>query len=112
MKRLFLILALAIFLGSGAYFLSYHVTQTMFCRMPDASEPWSWTRQEFHLSDAEYAQVKKLETDYHPRCLELCDQIEQSHMALKKLILANSQITPEVAAALLILIGADLLPSE
>ncbi|HEY0255840.1 MAG TPA: hypothetical protein VGC39_00240 [Candidatus Methylacidiphilales bacterium] len=100
MKRLLAVLALAVLLGAGAYFLSYQFTQTMFCRMPDMSEPWAWTRQEFNLTDVQYAQVKKLETEYHPQCLELCHRIEQSHLALKKLILSNSQMTPEVEAAL------------
>ena len=100
MKRLIVILALAVLLGLGAYFASYAVARRTFCRMPDASDPSSWLRQEFHLSDAEYAQVKKLEADYHPHCVEMCDRIMQSRAVLKKLILANETMTPEIEAAL------------
>ena len=100
MKRVVSILVLALVLGSGAYFISYHLVQRTFCNAPDANEPTAWMHQEFRLSDNQYAQIKNLESDYHPRCVELCTQIEQSHLALKKLIQANSGLTPEVEAAL------------
>jgi len=100
MRRLVVILTLAVLLGLGAYFVSYGIARCTFCRMPDASDPSSWLRQEFHLSDAEYAQVKKLEADYHPHCVVMCDQIMQSHRTLKNLILANGAVTPEIEAAL------------
>jgi Spy/CpxP family protein refolding chaperone len=100
MKRLTVILALAVLLGLGAYFVSYGIAQSMFCQMPDASDSSSWLRQEFHLSDAQYAQIKKLEADYHPHCVEMCAQIKQSRLALKNLILANGTMTPEIETAL------------
>ena len=100
MKRLVVILALAVLLGSGAYIVSYGIARCTFCRMPDADDSSSWLRQEFHLSDAQYAQVKKLEADYHPHCVDMCDQLKQSHLALKNLILANGTMTPEIETAL------------
>ena len=100
MKRLVVILALAVLLGLGAYVVSYGIARRAFCQMPDAGDTSSWLRQEFHLNDAQYAQVKKLEADYHPHCIEMCDQIKQSHLALKNLILANRTMTPEIEAAL------------
>jgi len=100
MKRLIVILALAVLLGLGAYLVSYGVARHTFCRMPDVSDTSSWLHQEFQLSDAEYARVKKLEEDYHPHCVAMCEQIGQSQQALKNLILANKAMTPEVDAAL------------
>jgi Spy/CpxP family protein refolding chaperone len=100
MKRLIVILALAVSLGLGAYVVSYGIARCTFCQMPDAHDPSSWLRQEFHLNDAQYAQVQKLEADYHPHCVEMCDQIKQSRMALKNLILANGAMTPEIETAL------------
>jgi Spy/CpxP family protein refolding chaperone len=100
MKRLVVILALAILLGAGAYLVSYGIARSTFCQMPDAGDSSGWMRQEFHLTDTQYAQVKKLEADYHPHCVDLCDQIEQSHLTLKNLILANGTLTPEIEAAL------------
>jgi small-conductance mechanosensitive channel len=100
MKRLVVILALAALLGSGAYIVSYTAARCTFCQMPDANDSSSWLRQEFHLSDDQYAQVKKLEADYHPHCIVMCDQLKQSHLALKNLILANGAMTPEIETAL------------
>ena len=100
MKRLIVILALAVLLGLGAYVTSYTVARRTFCPMPDAADSSSWLRQEFHLNDAEYAQVKKLEADYHPHCMVMCEQLGQSQLALKNLILTNKTMTPEVEVAL------------
>ncbi len=100
MKRLVVTAVLAILLGWAAYALSFHVASSTFCRVPDANDPSGWIRQEYHLSDAQYARVKQLEEAYAPRCTELCRRIQQSHDSLKKLILANTTLTPEVAAAL------------
>ena len=90
MKRLLLILALSASLGAAAYLISYHIAQNALCDSPDWQSPTAWMRQEFHLNDAQYAQVKKMEGDYHPHCTEMCDRIQQSHLALKKIILANN----------------------
>jgi hypothetical protein len=100
MKRLVVILALAILLGLGAYGLSYGIARCTFCRVPDAKDPSAWMQQEFHLNDAQYARVKQLETAYYPHCAKMCDQIDQSHQALKDLILANGTVTPEIEVAL------------
>jgi Spy/CpxP family protein refolding chaperone len=100
MRRLIVILALAALLGLGAYAVSYGIARHTFCQMPDTRDASSWLRQEFHLSDAQYAQVQKLEADYHPHCVAMCDQIVQSRTALKNLILANAAMTPEIEAAL------------
>jgi hypothetical protein len=100
MRRLVVILALAGLLGLGAYFLSYGIARCTFCQAPDAHDPSSWMRQEFHLSDAQYAQVKQLEAGYHPHCAMMCGQIDQTHLVLKNLILANETVTPEIEAAL------------
>jgi len=100
MKRLVVTAVLAILLGWAAYALSFHVASYTFCRVPDANDPSSWIRQEYHLNDAQYARVRQLEEGYAPQCAELCRQIQKSHNSLKKLILANTTMTPEVEAAL------------
>lgn len=100
MKRLVVILVLAVLLGLGAYCTFYGIARSTFCQVPDAHDPSGWTRQEFHLNDAQYARVKQLEAAYYPHCVEMCDQIKQSHLALKNLILASGTMTPEIEAAL------------
>lgn len=100
MKRLVVMLVLAVLLGAGAYFVSYAIARCAFCPPPDANDPSGWMRQEFHLNDIQYAQVKKLEGSYHPHCVDMCEQIDQAHMALKNLIMANGTMTPEIEAAL------------
>lgn len=100
MKRLVVILAFAVLLGLGAYFLSYGIARCTFCRVPDTNDPSAWMRQEFHLNDVQYDQVKKLDAAYYPHCADMCDQIDQSHMALKSLIMASPAMTPEIEAAL------------
>ena len=100
MKHALLLLVLAVLIGSGAYFASYAIARCTYCATPDHNDPSAWMHQEFHLDDAQYAKVKQLEEAYYPHCANMCDQIDQSHMALKKLIMANATMTPEIAAAL------------
>jgi len=100
MKHLVAVLALAALLGLAAYFLCYGVARSTFCPAPDARDASSWVRWEFHLNDTQYAQVKKLDTEYYPHCVEMCDQIRQSHLALKNLILTSPTMTAEIEAAL------------
>ena len=102
MKRLVVTVVLAILLGWAAYALSFRtVASYTFCRVPDANDPSSsGYDRNIILNDAQYTRVKQLEEDYAPQCTELCRQIQQSHDSLKKLILANTTLTPEVEAAL------------
>lgn len=100
MKRFVVVLAVAVLLGLGAYCLSYGIARCTFCRVPDAKDPSGWMRQEFHLTDAQYAQVKQLETAYHPHCVKMCDEVNESRSGLKNLILSNGTVTPEIEAAL------------
>ncbi len=100
MKRLIVVLALAAVLGSGTYFIAYNVVQRSLCPVSNVEEPLGWMRQEFHLNDSQLAQIQKLEDDYAPRCTSMCDQIQQSHAALKTLIMTHGNMSPEVKAAL------------
>ncbi|HEY0258130.1 MAG TPA: hypothetical protein VGC39_11850 [Candidatus Methylacidiphilales bacterium] len=100
MKRLIVIIALAVLLGMGAYFLTYGIARGTFCRVPDAQDSCGWMQEEFHLTDAQYGQVKQLEAAYSPHCAKMCEQIDQSHQALKNLILTQGTVTPEIEAAL------------
>jgi len=100
MKRLVIVLVLAVLLGAGVYFIAYAVVHRTLCPASNIEEPLGWMRQEFHLNDAQLAQVKKLEDDYAPRCASMCDQIEQSHKSLTSLIMIHGNMSPEVKAAL------------
>ena len=100
MKRLLVTLFVAVLLGGIAYTLSYYVAQDTFCRPPDTGDKLGWLRQEFHLTDSQYAQVKQLHSNYYPQCTMMCDEIKQSHETLAKLISSNSSLTPEVEVAL------------
>ncbi len=99
MKALFY-LAIALSLGLGAYLVSYNLIESQISPPGDSSDSSAWLQREFHLSDEQFAQVKKLDNEYVPRCMLMCAKIQESHEALKKLILANSGMTPEIKAAI------------
>jgi hypothetical protein len=100
MKRLVVILLLAIGLGVGAYLISYSIARSTFCHMPGSDDPANWVRQEFQLDDAQYARVKQLDDAYYPQCAAMCGRIEQSRGALKSLMMSSPAMTPEIGAAL------------
>lgn len=100
MKRVFLILGLAIFLGLAAYASTYFFATATVCRMPASNDDLSWLTREFHLSSEQVAKIKILNDQYRPKCLALCASIASADETLKKLVLTNKTVTPEVQAAL------------
>jgi hypothetical protein len=59
-----------------------------------------WLRQEFHLTDAQFAAVRKLHEEYAPKCEQMCGRIADANARADRLIGAQRSVTPEVEAAL------------
>ena len=58
----------------------------------------AWLKQEFNLSDAEYARIAKLHEAYLPRCRERCRLIDEVNAKLKDLLAHATSVTPEIQA--------------
>jgi hypothetical protein len=103
MKRLLLLLGLALLLGAATYYLCRRpfVDHAAGCGMAmDQRVEMKWLRAEFHLDAAQYARVVTLHEKYQPVCDNLCIQIAAKNEEISKLIRANRVVTPELSQAL------------
>ena len=66
----------------------------------------SWLKKEYHLTDAQFAQVVKLHDAYRPQCAEMCRRIDQHNRQANELLQSTNQMTPQIESFLLA--GAQL----
>lgn len=101
MIRTPVILLLGVALAAGGYFARYY-TKTAPARAIEASDSpeLAWLKEEFGLSDAEFARIRQLHDAYLPRCAEMCAKIAGVNERLEGLVVQTNQVTPEISAAL------------
>lgn len=59
-----------------------------------------WLRQEFDLTEAQFAKTSELHLAYRPTCEALCGRVMASHERIKQLVKVGPVITPELELAL------------
>lgn len=86
----------------GAGFGSFYYLGTAHCRamMRQPQPELAWLKEEFRLSDAEFAQITQLHEAYLPRCHERCRRIEEVNAQLRELLGRSASVTPEIQALL------------
>lgn len=101
MKRLPVLLVLILLAGVGAWAAGYFVGLRKVQPLVHADQAeMEWLRKEYHLSESQFAAIRKLHQDYEPVCARLCEQVMDSQDRLSRLIESNRSVTPEVEAAL------------
>ena len=60
----------------------------------------AWLKQEYQLTDAQFALVRQLHEAYLPKCREMCRRIDEKNAELQKLLAATNVVTPEIKGAL------------
>jgi Spy/CpxP family protein refolding chaperone len=101
MNRSLVILFGALALGAAIFAGSYYASQratVMCCTKP--ADDLDWLRTEFHLSDAEMAQVRDLHGAYLPKCAAMCAKIAEKKGELKSVLGASTNLTAEAEAKL------------
>lgn len=88
-------------LAVAAYFGFYYAGTARSRQLEANREPeLAWLRQEFHLSDAEFARVSQMHAAYLQGCAERCRLIDEKNEHLKALLAATNAVTPEIARTL------------
>ena len=101
MKRSWLILFGGLLLGLATYAGIYHHTTSAQRSMEQSSRPeLGWLKNDYRLSDAQFAQVLQLHDAYTPRCVEMCRRIDDQNAKVQKLLAATNAVTPEIKQAL------------
>jgi Heavy-metal resistance len=100
MKRGLLILAAFLAIAAVGYGLYYQgATAPARALLSRPQSEMEWLRQEFHLSDAQFAKVQALHAAYVPKCDEMCRKIMEANARLEELVSQNNRLSPEIAAA-------------
>ncbi len=101
MKKGPAILLLGLLLSAAA-FVGFYYLGTAHCRamMRQPQPELAWLRNEFHLSDAEFARISQLHEAYLPKCRERCRRIAEENTKLQQLLARSTTVTPEIQALL------------
>jgi len=108
MKRGLAILVVAIMLGVGMFFGSQQMLKPCDCvnadQMPVENcsllPELEWLRNSLHLTEPQFAKVKKLHLAYQPRCAELCKRVQHSDQALIECTSHSHAMTADVVKLL------------
>src|SRR5688572_24230122 len=69
-------------------------------RHAEAPSELLWLRQEFSLSDQEFARIRELHEGYLPDCARMCARIAAANRELERLVLSTNEVTPEISKKL------------
>src|SRR6266705_5990826 len=101
MKRTWLVLLGGIAAGCVAYAGVYLRTTSAQRSMEQSTRPeLAWLKKEYHLDDAQFAQVVQLHDAYRPKCAEMCRRIDDQNAKVQQLLSATNTVTPEIKQAL------------
>ena len=101
MKRALLILLVTGVVSLAAYFVSYELAtrrSKSLLEHPDCGV--MWLRDQYHLTDSQFAKVTKMHEDYRPTCERMCQRIAAANDKVNMLVASNRTVTPETEAAL------------
>ena len=101
MKKSWLILFGGLLAGIIAYTCIYlHATSAQRSMEQSTRPELAWLKSEYHLSDAQFAEVVRLHDAYKPKCAEMCRRIDEQNARVQKLLAATNTVTPEIKQAL------------
>ena len=99
MKRSLLIIVAGLALAIAGFACTYALA-TAHSPARNPKPELDWLKQEYQLTDAQYTQVCELYADYHPKCLEMCREIDENNARLKLLLASTNTVTPEIRQTL------------
>lgn len=81
-----------------AAFSGFYYIGTASCRsmMNEPQPGLAWLKNEFKVSDADYARIVQLHEAYLPKCGERCQRIAELNSELEKQVSQASTVTPEI----------------
>lgn len=89
----------AVVLLTGAFASCYFVGDKARVS-PASSDELAWLRDEFRLSDAEFARIRQFHDGYMPKCDEMCRRIAAANRELSALLAASTNVTAAVTQKL------------
>lgn len=102
MKRVFLVLVLALAAGLGSFMWmrSHHIVETHHETLLESMPELAWLRKELDLNDSQFEKVRDLHAAYLPECSAMCQRIAEAHVRLDEASQGKTEVTPELKSAI------------
>ncbi len=98
--RTWVILIVGLLGGIAAYTCIYlHATSAKRSVEKSSRPELRWLQKEYHLTDAQFAQVVQLHDAYYPKCAEMCRRIDEQNAMIQQLLATTNAVTPEIKQA-------------
>jgi hypothetical protein len=98
MKKPLVIIITGLLLAAGAY-AGLFLARTGSIQGEAPSE-LLWLRNEFSLTEQEFARIRELHEGYQPDCAKMCARIAAANRELESLVLNTNEVTPEITKKL------------
>ena len=98
MKKPLLILVAGLALAFAAY-AGLFLARTAPIHV-EAPDDLLWLRQEFSLTDQEFARIREMHEGYLPDCAAMCARIAASNRDLEQLVLSTNAVTSQISEKL------------
>jgi hypothetical protein len=97
MKRPVLILLAGLALATAGYLGVYYAGTAAHSNMERSPAPeLAWLKEEFHLSDVDFARLSRMHDEYLSGCAQRCLVIDKKNQELTRLLKSADQVTPEI----------------
>jgi hypothetical protein len=102
MKRITLVFAFAFVAGLCAFFWmrSNRIAEAPPATLLEAMPELAWLRKELDLSDPQFVKVSELHAVYRSECAAMGQRIAAAHERLDKAFHGETEVTPELKAAI------------
>jgi hypothetical protein len=101
MKRSWTIVIAGLLVAVAAYFGFYYAGTANSRSLEKSKAPeLAWLKEEFHLSNAEFARISQMHEAYLAGCAERCRRIDEKNEHLKHLLASSDGVTPEIEKTL------------
>jgi len=97
MKRGAIVLVLGLALAAAGFSGLYYLGTAPSRELMRGGQPeLAWLKEEYKLSDAEYARIVQLHAAYLPACAARCQRIEELTARLRQASLQATNVGPEI----------------
>ena len=97
MNRSLVILIAGLALATTGYVGVYYAGRAAHSSMEHSASPeLAWLKEEFHLSDDDFARLSRMHDQYLNGCAERCAQIDKKNQELTRLLRDADRVTPEI----------------
>lgn len=101
MRRGLLILGCGLIAAGLAYACFYHIGTAKSREWLNSPQPeLVWLKQEYRLSDEEFARISQLHNAYLPKCAERCRRIAEMNRQLEQAFGEATEVTPAIKTLL------------